>query len=96
MSAKVCKFCGEKYWSKSKTKVYCSCDCVKNAAKERRQEREQPCCSCKKACGGCSWSKNFQPVVGWDAVPTVVEDIEGDMHSYKISRCPEYISMRDA
>lgn len=96
MNAKVCKFCGEKFWSKGSTKKYCSYKCIRNAAKKREQEREQLCCSCKNACGGCNWSKCFLPVEGWDAIPTIIKDKEGDMHSYKISGCPEYIPMRNS
>lgn len=28
------------------------------------------CWDCEKACGRCSWSKNFTPVEGWNAIPT--------------------------
>lgn len=95
MNARVCKFCGGKFWSKGSTKKYCSYKCIRSAAKEREQEREQLCCSCKNACGGCNWSRHFLPVAGWDAVPTIVKDREGDINSYKISGCPEYIPMRN-
>ena len=54
-------------------------------------EEDQPCWTCSKACGKCSWSKNFEIVKGWDAEPIMVKDKEGDIRSYKIKRCPEYI-----
>ena len=54
-------------------------------------KREQLCCSCTKFCGGCSWSRNFTPVEGWDAVPTVIKQSRcPDVHSFSIVRCPEY------
>lgn len=58
----------------------------------------QPCWTCKKACGGCSWSKcgengrpQFAPVDGWKAIKTIKKH-KGyeDMESYKILFCPEY------
>ena len=54
-------------------------------------KREQLCCTCNKACGGCSWSKRFEPVAGWDAVPTVIRQSRcPDVHSFSIMKCPEY------
>ena len=53
----------------------------------------QLCYSCKKACGGCSWSKKFEPVEGWTAVPTIIRNgfrNHQDTQSYKITACPEY------
>lgn len=96
MSARVCEFCEKKFWSKSNVKKYCSSACAKKAAKKREQESEQLCFSCKNNCGGCNWSRYFLPVTGWDAVPTVVKDKGGDIESYQISRCPEYIPMKNS
>ena len=96
MSARICELCQQRFWSKSSVKKYCSYSCMRQAAKKRQKEAEQLCCSCKNACGGCNWSKYFLPVAGWDAIPTIVKDIEGDIDSYKISGCPEYISMRNS
>ena len=54
----------------------------------------QPCWTCKKACGGCSWSANYIPIPGWVAEPTIIKnslgDGKGDLRSYKIISCPEY------
>ncbi len=39
----------------------------------------QPCWTCKKCYGGCSWSrKDPEPVPGWDATPTVKTEYEWD------------------
>lgn len=48
---------------------------------------EQLCWSCKNATGGCSWSKSFIPVDGWEATPTLLDD---RVESFKINACPEY------
>lgn len=94
MSAKVCEFCKQKFWCKSVLKKYCSSGCARKAAKKRREENEQLCWTCGNACDRCSWIREFQPVAGWDAVPTIIKDKEGYMESYKISRCPNYTPMR--
>lgn len=91
MYVKFCECCGKKFVTKSKLKKYCSRDCLKIMAKRREEENWQPCCTCKNACWGCSWSKYFVPVVGWVAELTTVKDSEGDFSSYKIHKCPEYI-----
>jgi hypothetical protein len=96
MSAKVCTFCKKKFWSKSAVKKYCSSTCAKKAASKRQRDNEQLCFSCKNACGGCNWSRDFSPVIGWDATPSIVKDKEGYIESYRISGCPEYIPLRNS
>lgn len=54
----------------------------------------QPCWTCKKACGGCSWSQNFKPIAGWTAEKTFIESNGDFAESYKIISCPEYINDR--
>lgn len=49
---------------------------------------EQPCWTCLNCYGDCSWSRDFTPVKGWDATPS----IKDDSVSYKIKKCPEYKS----
>lgn len=55
--------------------------------------KEQPCWTCTKACGGCSWSKNLTPIEGWKAEKvyfnTYRQDTSTD-YTYQISYCPEY------
>ena len=51
----------------------------------------QPCWTCKNACGGCSWSREFIPVDGWTAEETHIKSNVGYEESYKIIKCPEYI-----
>lgn len=59
------------------------------------------CEVCENACGGCSWSEKGvqQPVEGWDAIPTVIDNSNDAKHgrqngllveSYIVLRCPEF------
>lgn len=52
------------------------------------------CWDCKNAVAGCSWSKSFIPVVGWEAEKTVIHEyaLIGGMQSYKVNKCPEFIA----
>lgn len=38
---------------------------------------------------GCEWSRNFQPVPGWNAEPTFKDN--GKIPSYHVITCPKYI-----
>lgn len=41
---------------------------------------------------GCSWSKNFTPVDGWDAVPTKIKaENSRYIDSYCVISCPEFV-----
>ena len=58
---------------------------------------DQPCWDCKKALGGCSWSRDFTPVEGWIATPTYKAGNYSKkrgrlppMKSYQIEYCPEF------
>ena len=54
--------------------------------------KETLCWECKNACGGCSWSKAFKPVEGWDADKTTVKCENGTTYgSYHVKSCPEFI-----
>ena len=51
--------------------------------------KPQPCWNCRKYAGGCSWSRSFTPIPGWDAEPTGTRSgLRTD--SYQIIRCPEF------
>lgn len=45
------------------------------------------CAQCVNAVGGCAWSKSFQPVPGWEAIPTQNRDRDDGI---KILYCPEF------
>lgn len=49
---------------------------------------ESLCWRCDRAIGGCSWSRSFTPVEGWEAQynPTI--------KSYHVISCPEYVPDR--
>lgn len=53
-------------------------------------EDYQPCWTCKKACGGCSWSRSFTPVKGWKAEPSFIPSNGEFSETYKIIECPLY------
>lgn len=51
---------------------------------------ESLCWRCDRAIGGCSWSRSFTPIEGWEAQynPTI--------KSYHVISCPEYEPDRPA
>ena len=53
-------------------------------------EEFAPCWTCQNACGGCSWSKDFQPVKGWQAEKTFLPSNGEFAESYRIIECPQY------
>ena len=65
--------------------------------KERTQEnysdtmKYQPCWTCKKCFGGCSWSRDFEPIPGWIATPNTIPENGEHAATYKILYCPQYI-----
>ena len=44
------------------------------------------CWDCEKACGGCSWSRNFEPVPGWKAKK--IRWSRTKETTYMITKCP--------
>ena len=55
----------------------------------------QPCWTCTKYAGDCLWSRKFEPIPGWDAVPAVKAGgahagHSRPIHTYDIRYCPEY------
>lgn len=57
------------------------------------------CWECEKACGKCSWSRNFKPVKGWDAKPTQIFQYTTGVgrkrysyytDSFDVYECPEF------
>ncbi len=49
-----------------------------------------PCWKCANAYGGCSWSRNFQPVEGWIAKFVQHTKCVPGFTSYNIIFCPEF------
>ena len=59
--------------------------------KRSNKQSQQLCWDCKKATGGCSWSKNFTPVPGWTAekiCSVAYNDVVRE--TYSITACPEF------
>jgi hypothetical protein len=61
------------------------------------------CWGCQRATGGkngCSWSRGFRPVIGWDAIETKMkmQRTKGgtwekiSIGSYVVLRCPEFVA----
>jgi hypothetical protein len=52
------------------------------------------CFDCDRACGGCSWSRNFEPVPGWTATKTTLKigctgkEKPRWVDTYSITACP--------
>lgn len=61
---------------------------------ETYYRKETKCWTCQNCYGGCSWSREFEPVKGWKAIETNIP-ANGEMAaSYKVIECPEYIPDR--
>lgn len=54
------------------------------------------CWQCKRAYGLCSWSRDFEPVEGWKAKPTIIMGgkREPAVQSYDVKKCPLFIQDR--
>lgn len=61
------------------------------------------CWDCKNAvqgeCSGCSWSRDFKPVDGWNAVRRDISaaslgrrSTQADRESYVVVSCPKFIA----
>ena len=51
---------------------------------------ESLCWSCKKATGGCSWSRSLTPIKGWNAESETRKGNEGKYIGYRVKECPLY------
>lgn len=63
--------------------------------KRRFVRKETLCWDCAKNGGLCSWSKNFTPVEGWEAIPTKIQargayNGYAEIDSYKVINCPQF------
>lgn len=113
IKTKVCPHCKKKYAVTSVAQIYCSIRCREKARKIREktepydskkprkpgpQDSGQLCWSCINATNnGCSWSKNFKPVKGWTATPTILTVTTGrTTESFSITKCPQYIADKQA
>ena len=70
-------------------------DYEKVKLRKRTHAHRQLCFSCSKAVCGCSLSRFFIPIKGWDAVPTTIVNWSDGKRtvttgSYAIRGCPGY------
>ena len=91
MYVSTCEICEAKFFTKSLFKKYCSEACKRIAKELKEMESEQLCWRCRNACGGCSWSREFKPVEGWDAKPTIINGDGEEIPSFEIKKCPMFI-----
>ena len=93
-SKKPCKQCGKP--TPDGRVSFCSAECrrafyddkpkpKRNVKPKLQHTGEQPCWTCAKAYGGCSWSRAFVPAEGWEAKPSKTHE-----DGYRIKMCPEY------
>lgn len=54
------------------------------------KKHSQPCWTCKKALGGCCWSKNYKPIKNWVAKKRWLSCGSKLDITYQIQSCPEY------
>ena len=103
-----CECCGKEFvriWTAQK---YCTTKCrekhyysLEKEHRQRQAERKRKhieysnstlCWKCKNATGGCSWSRDFVPVKGWDAKRTRIRLEKGTKYteSFIVKKCPEF------
>lgn len=52
--------------------------------------KDSLCWFCENNAGGCSWAREFKPVQGWNATPSVIPNSGNPMHSYHVEGCPKF------
>ncbi len=85
-----CKKCGYEYDT-----YEFNADNIRDFLEERKLEKENCgfaskslCWKCSRATGFCPWSRDFEPVQGWEAVKTTIKNQSGDLDSYDVKKCP--------
>ena len=64
-----------------------------------RNHTTQLCTVCARAVGFCAWSRNLEPVEGWEAVPTKIRHMAKhevatsiyETNSFRVINCPLFI-----
>lgn len=50
------------------------------------------CWRCQNACRKCPWSKNFEPIAGWKAIPTKIYSHDKIyIDSFFVKKCPLFV-----
>ena len=91
LSANICEHCGRVFPTIYHSQKYCSKSCRIDAKEVKTESEGQLCWRCKNACGGCSWSQHLIPIKGWLAKKSIIHDNDGDIRTYEIEFCPEFI-----
>ena len=68
-------------------------ECKKCESKKREAKIETLCWKCKRALPtyGCEWADNFEPVKGWNAIPTKLKNgYNSFIDSYIVIECPKF------
>lgn len=49
------------------------------------------CWKCNNTCGGCSWTREYRPVPGWQADEKIIKSSKGKIvKSYIVKKCPDF------
>lgn len=89
-----CIVCNKTFYTRNKAKKCCSVNCMSIHIENKNSEFSQLCWHCANATGKCSWSRDFTPVKGWTATPTIIKNDDHIQSSYAITACPELKKMR--
>lgn len=66
---------------------------MNKTGKNKHEIGESLCFGCKKAVCGCSWSKYFKPVDGWNAEKVKLNiSKEKTINTYQVKACPLFES----
>lgn len=74
---------------------------MKNEIHNPTRKATSLCWTCVRSCPipgiGCSWSRRFRPVDGWEAEQTLLQSANGkrSITSYCVCTCPLYIEERN-
>lgn len=68
---------------------------VQASKSQDKRRTDTLCWECKKACGHCSWSREFKPVPGWEAIVVAPRGAQmslkfRDIPDYRVIACPEF------
>lgn len=85
---KECVHCGRVFSTDNQRRLYCSSECRQEAS-EMSSGKKSICWTCQNFAGGCSWSRYFIPIEGWEAKP--IKKSGTYLPSYIVKQCPEYI-----
>lgn len=89
---KICRQCGQAFFTTSMNKEYCDSQCKKKANLIKTINNIQPCWSCKNCSDICPWINHAVPITNWNAEKTTIKDSLGNAYNtFKINSCPNYI-----